>query len=541
MAPSTRKSGLGSYVAKRDALEAEQNRNAHDDLRMDVGEPVTPSRTRSAKHGSKSSKRRTSNSELRNAQHVDDTRVNDPNRFYDTDVSQAGIASTAPSLQQDSVQDRDVQRNDAERHHPIEPSRAVAEQHTREDNFLGESLSEDSFETRHGMISDRGHTASLPEHAELPMLNNRNSLPHVKGDSYPGTTSGQPSIVDTNDAFNGDTTHFQQGADTRYSWNAPVTASSHTHRITSSTKHATGSAQPQIVRPVHTTNIADVGAGFQFAPAQKYAAAQNQARPNQSKPSSPAPTAMYNAHPHHLRQQLQASASQAVATGRDGDQRSLPPSHRQRFPVQQEPDRPIWNDHEQTRRPVLTPPTHAKPATNMDERNTYTESQNQNQHLQQYVVDTTSAEEPAVQLDYSAEQLLAMDFAALTEQPFDIDPNVDVNRSLTDLADKPLDEQLTAVAANSADLQADFFSDLNIDQWEEAGEWFLDRFRDLARKMMHARREKRKAAQEFEKSIDHRHEAVSKKRKLTEDALQQMRQSGGALLQGSPDKRRKTK
>jgi hypothetical protein len=134
-----------------------------------------------------------------------------------------------------------------------------------------------------------------------------------------------------------------------------------------------------------------------------------------------------------------------------------------------------------------------------------------------------------------------MDFAALTEQPFDIDPNVDVNRSLTDLADKPLDEQLTAVAANSADLQADFFSDLNIDQWEEAGEWFLDRFRDLARKMMHARREKRKAAQEFEKSIGHRHEAVSKKRKLTEDALQQMRQSGGALLQGSPDKRRKTK
>jgi hypothetical protein len=436
------------------------------------------------------------------------------------------------------MQDRDVQRNVIERNNQLEPSRSVAEQHPREDNFLGESLSEDSFETRQGTILDRGHTASLFERAELPMLNNRNSLPHVKGDSYPSTTSGQPSTIDTNDAFNGDTTHFQQSADARYGWNPSVTASSHTHRMTSNIEHATGSAQPQIARPVHTTTIADIGAGFQFVPAQKYTAVLNQPRATQSKPSSPAPTAMYNAHPHHLRQQLQAPASPAIAVGLDGDQRSLPPSHRQQFPVPQVPERPIWNFHEQDVRPVPTHSTHSKSATNLNGRDEYTEPQSQSQHLQQYIADTSSAEQPALQLDYSAEQLLEMDFTTLTEQPFDVDPNIDVNRSLGDLADKPLGEQLTAMGSRPADVQVDFFGDLSIDRWEEAGEWFLDRFRDVSRKLMHARREKRKAAQDFEKSIANRHEAVSKKRKLTEDALQQMRQNGGALLQGSPEKRR---
>jgi hypothetical protein len=445
-------------------------------------------------------------------------------------------------VQQDSTQDRDVQRNDVDRHHLIDPSRAVAEQHPREDNFLGQSLSEDSFETRQGTISDRGHTTALPEHAEMPVLNNRNSLPHVKGDSYPGTTSGQPSTIDTNHAFNGDTTHYQQGTDARYSWNPSVTASPHTHRMASSMKHASGVAQPQIARPIHPTNIADIGADFQFVPAQNYAAAaHNQSRSNQPKPSSTAPTAMYNAHSHNLRQQLQAPSPQTIAVGRDGDQRSLPQGHRQRFPVQQESDRPIWNDHEQSVRRVPTPSTQGKPATIVNERDTYVEPQSQSQHLQQYVENTSSAEEPALHLDYSTEQLLDMDFTTLTEQPFDIDPNLDVNRSLGDLADKPLEEQLIATATHPADLQAEFFGNLNIDRWEEAGEWFLDRFRDVSRKLMHARREKRKTAQDFEKSIGKRHDAVSKKRKLTEDALQQMRQSGGALLQGSPEKRRKTK
>jgi hypothetical protein len=542
MAPATRKSGLGSFIKQREALEAEQNRNTLDDLRVNVVEPDTPSRTKTVKQGSKGSRKRASSAENRNSQQTKENRVNDQHPFYDTDVSQAGIASTTPSLQQDSVQDRDMQQVDSE-HRQLIAAPSTGSEHRRldDDDSLDDSLREELGERGQVTISDRSNNAPFIEQTQVPGTKNRNALPYVDDGSYPATTSGQSSTNDTNDAFAGDTTHFHPGTDTRHSWNTSFATAPHAHHAANSLKPMTGTSQAQIVRPVHTTNLADIGADFQFVPAQKYGAAQNQLRPDQLKPMLNAPKAIHNAPPQHLRQQLQTSASPPIVIGRDRGQHNTLPSHRQRYPVQQEPERTSWNQPHSHLRQVSTPSIHTKTSISATERDTYDEPPGQGQHSQHFNADPTSSDEHLLQLDFPAKELLEMDFSTLAGQTFDIDPNVDVNRSLGDLAEKSLNEQLTAVAMQPSDIQADFFAGLDIDRWEESGEWFLDRFRDISRNLMQARREKRKAAQEFERSISTRHEEVSKKRKFTEDALKEMRKSGGELLRGSPQKLRKSK
>ena len=86
--------------------------------------------------------------------------------------------------------------------------------------------------------------------------------------------------------------------------------------------------------------------------------------------------------------------------------------------------------------------------------------------------------------------------------------------------------------------QAKFFASLTIDDWEQAGDWFLDRFGDVMKRLKEARREKREAAKRFEDEVEHRHDVISKKRKLTDDALSEMKTSGALVLQGTPRKGR---
>jgi hypothetical protein len=542
MAPATRKSGLGSFIKQREALEAEQNRNTLDDLRVNVGEPDTPSRTKTVKQGGKGSRKRTSTTEHGNSEQTKENRVNDQHPFYDTDVSQAGFASTTPSLQQDSVQDRDMQQVDSERRQLIAaPSAGPEHRQLYDEDSLDDSLREGLVGSGPVTNSDRSNNAPFIEQTQVPGTKNMNTVPYVDDGSYPATTSGQPSTNDTNDALAGDTTHFHPGTDTRHSWNTFFATPPHAHHVANRMKPTTGTSQAQIVRPIHTTTLADIGADFQFVPAQKYGAAQNNSRPDQLKPTLNAPKAMHNAPPQHLRQQLQSSAPPTIAIGRDRGQHDTLPSHRQRYPVQQEVESTSWDQPQSHLRQVFTPSIHTKTSISATERDIYDEPQGQDQHSQHFNADPTSSEEHLLQLDFPAKELLEMDFSTLAGQTFDIDPNVDVNRPLGDLAEKPLDEQLTAVAMQPSDIQADFFAGLDIDRWEESGEWFLDRFRDISRNLMQARREKRKAAQEFERSIGARHEEVSKKRKCTEDALKEMRKSGGELLRGSPQKLRRNK
>ena len=114
-------------------------------------------------------------------------------------------------------------------------------------------------------------------------------------------------------------------------------------------------------------------------------------------------------------------------------------------------------------------------------------------------------------------------------QPF-IVPGLPNTTALTD--------KLVQLNGAEAQTQSHFFASLNIVEWEEAGDWFLDRFGDTIKRLKDVRREKRKAARAFEDEIEVRETAVNKKRTLTNAAMVEMKTSGAAVLQGTPGKKR---
>ena len=145
------------------------------------------------------------------------------------------------------------------------------------------------------------------------------------------------------------------------------------------------------------------------------------------------------------------------------------------------------------------------------------------------------SEEP---LDYDPEELYNKDYASLKGEPFDHSPHAQpfVVPGLSDTA--VLTDKLVQLNGAEAQTQAHFFASLNIDEWEEAGDWFLDRFGETIKRLKDVRREKRTAARAFEDEIEVRETAVSKKRALTNAAMIEMKASGIAVLQGTPGKKR---
>ncbi|KAI6804812.1 hypothetical protein KC367_g2090 [Hortaea werneckii] len=145
-------------------------------------------------------------------------------------------------------------------------------------------------------------------------------------------------------------------------------------------------------------------------------------------------------------------------------------------------------------------------------------------------------EEP--DLDYEPQELRSMNYQTLKGTAFDFEPYSSrftlPNAQPTD----DLTQKLFAASELNRPEQAKFFASLTIDDWEQAGDWFLDRFGDVMKRLKEARQEKREAAKRFEDEVEHRHDAVSKKRKLTDDALSEMKTSGALVLQGTPRKGR---
>lgn len=139
-------------------------------------------------------------------------------------------------------------------------------------------------------------------------------------------------------------------------------------------------------------------------------------------------------------------------------------------------------------------------------------------------------------LDHELHALLQMDYQDVRDQDFDAGPNDDESSLPSIEATESLIDKLAAAAADDANGQTAFFASLPIDQWEEAGEWFLDQFAEIVGKLKSARQEKRKAAHQFEDEIERRHDAIGKKRKLTEAALEDMKINGSKVLQGTPKK-----
>jgi hypothetical protein len=144
-----------------------------------------------------------------------------------------------------------------------------------------------------------------------------------------------------------------------------------------------------------------------------------------------------------------------------------------------------------------------------------------------------------VALDYDSETLNLKTYEELNAQPFDDDPVERLSILAAADAAKPLNERLELVQKMDNDAKHAFMTSLSLEEWEETGDWFLDRFSAVVNKMKDARKARRKLTKSFEEEIFKRHERVQRKKRDIEEALTEMSRSGqGVLRAGTPKRTR---
>ncbi|CZR62532.1 uncharacterized protein PAC_12429 [Phialocephala subalpina] len=136
--------------------------------------------------------------------------------------------------------------------------------------------------------------------------------------------------------------------------------------------------------------------------------------------------------------------------------------------------------------------------------------------------------------DYEDAALQKMSYTQLEKEPWE---KVDENRSFQ-LA-KPLkDTSLLAdkmehyVSSQEQDAQVAFFKQMPNHEWEEAGDWFVEQFADLMKKIKNKRVDKRAITKKYEEEISARERLVRGKSDNLDREFRDMRVGGEGILKG---------
>ncbi len=133
-------------------------------------------------------------------------------------------------------------------------------------------------------------------------------------------------------------------------------------------------------------------------------------------------------------------------------------------------------------------------------------------------------------LDYDPATLRTMPYTDLQTQPFDHNPHPPPSPLPSPLISDPLPSKLQHITTLADADRTTFFSTLTLAEWEVAGDWFVDRFGELVKKMSAARTERRRVAGEFEAEVARREEFVRGRREGVEGEMRKMRRGGEDVL-----------
>lgn len=137
--------------------------------------------------------------------------------------------------------------------------------------------------------------------------------------------------------------------------------------------------------------------------------------------------------------------------------------------------------------------------------------------------------------DYDAPVLFELEYEQLKNEDFDHEPRGTNKVISDDMQQRKLSERLVHVQKNlTVEDQGQFFRALKTDEWEEAGDWFLEQFTNIISRAKDARQNKRKLAREFEDQVEQRYRHVAKRQQNVETALQGMKAKGQGLIPKSP-------
>ncbi|KAI9678473.1 MAG: hypothetical protein M1829_002071 [Trizodia sp. TS-e1964] len=82
----------------------------------------------------------------------------------------------------------------------------------------------------------------------------------------------------------------------------------------------------------------------------------------------------------------------------------------------------------------------------------------------------------------------------------------------------------------NSSLQRAFFGSLTAEEWEQSGDWFLERFADIVLKMKESRKKKRLIVASFEEEVDQREKTVLAARESLEGVMDNMKRGGQGVL-----------
>ncbi|KAL6881348.1 extracellular mutant protein 11 domain-containing protein [Trichoderma novae-zelandiae] len=136
-------------------------------------------------------------------------------------------------------------------------------------------------------------------------------------------------------------------------------------------------------------------------------------------------------------------------------------------------------------------------------------------------------------LDYDDMALSTMSYTELQKEPFDFDPSkapTHVGSGGTAGSADTLSAKLEQYQHQSDKEQRALFRSMNVDDWEEAGDWFADQFHEIMHKLREARRNKRRMIQEFENEAADREAAVRLRTEAIERKLTKMKQDGQRVV-----------
>lgn len=134
--------------------------------------------------------------------------------------------------------------------------------------------------------------------------------------------------------------------------------------------------------------------------------------------------------------------------------------------------------------------------------------------------------------DYNDAELDAMSYAELQKQEFDYDPQAAAMQQTSVPSGNSLEDKLTYYKDRDSLDQHQFFTQISIAEWDDAGDWFLDQFSSVVQKLKAARKEKREVVSQFEKELDAREEAVRGKMEGIGRTLNDLKQEGQSMMSG---------
>lgn len=146
--------------------------------------------------------------------------------------------------------------------------------------------------------------------------------------------------------------------------------------------------------------------------------------------------------------------------------------------------------------------------------------------------DLPSSRKRRQSLDYNDAELHSMSYSDLRGQAFDFDPQAAALQQTTVPAGGTIEERLQHYRTKGSLAQHEFFSRLPMDEWDEAGDWFLEQFGGVVQRLKKARKAKRQLVQQFEAEIAAREEAVRVKIEGIGRTLEDLKQEGQTMMQG---------